>query len=170
MSNIKQCTVCKEWLFLSAFHKDPKGKYGVRAICKMCYSLKHGTPKSHKPEKVVVCGRTIKILRENRHIRQDHIAEKLGRHPSYMHRIETEIILPTREDADIIVKCLGLESVEELRKPMEMRMAGKPKPRYNKINWKAAYRRFPDLLDRIRDEIDAQASPEVGKGTQFGNR
>ena len=36
MANLKVCTKCKSEQQVDKFHKHPRGKYGVRSVCKSC--------------------------------------------------------------------------------------------------------------------------------------
>ena len=47
---LKKCSICGKNKVLSKFHKDKRGRYGVRADCKKCRSDKTSIPKElHKP-------------------------------------------------------------------------------------------------------------------------
>jgi len=49
---MKQCSCCKKNKELNFFYKAPKGKFGVRNICKECYSSITKTYKKVHPEKM----------------------------------------------------------------------------------------------------------------------
>jgi len=46
----KTCTMCGKTLPVSSFYKDSRGKYGVRAKCKPCFSTFSNTVNREKPQ------------------------------------------------------------------------------------------------------------------------
>jgi transcriptional regulator with XRE-family HTH domain len=104
-----------------------------------------------RQEKIEVNALTVKWLRINRRITQADVSRLLGRHNCYINRIEHGTTLPTEKEAKILAKCFGVDSIDDLCCPLEIRRKPRPKPDAGRINWKNAYALIPSLLDRIED-------------------
>lgn len=76
----KVCTTCQEEKVISEFHKEKKGKYGVKSKCKDCLAeYKRNNPKEKEYRKTGYIRNREKILAQKKQYKKDN-AEKISQY------------------------------------------------------------------------------------------